>query len=140
MPVLAAAPAVTVKPALAAPVVAKAEPPKAAKVAPAAAPKEAPAAPAKADAAPAVTPAAPDSPAPKAAAPGEEALERLRRGWPEFVERVSANPMLKPVVAACRPVEVRDGVVVLGFPEETPFYREKAEQRRAALEAGVEAV
>ena len=69
-----------------------------------------------------------------------EALERLRQGWPEFVERVSANPMLKPVVAACRPVEVRDGVVVLGFPEETPFYREKAEQRRAALEAGVEAV
>jgi hypothetical protein len=80
------------------------------------------------------------APAPKVSAPGEEALERLRQGWPEFVERVSANPMLKPVVAACRPVEVRDGVVVLGFPEETPFYREKAEQRRAALEAGVEAV
>ena len=78
--------------------------------------------------------------APSAPGPGEEALERLRQGWPEFVERVSANPMLKPVVAACRPVEVRDGIVVLGFPEETPFYREKAEQRRAALEAGVEAV
>jgi len=87
---------------------------------------------------------APLAAAPQAAssapAPGEEALERLRQGWPEFVERVSANPMLKPVVAACRPVEVRDGIVVLGFPEETPFYREKAEQRRAALEAGVEAV
>ena len=135
-PVPVLAPAVTAKPAVAAPAVAKADPPKAAKVAPAPAAKAAPPAAAKAEAAPAVTPPA-AKPAP---APGDDALERLRQGWPEFVERVSANPMLKPVVAACRPVEVRDGVVVLGFPEETPFYREKAEQRRAALEAGVEAV
>jgi len=134
LPVPVLAPVVTAKAAVAASVVAKADPPKVAKVAPAPAPAKA--------AAPVVAPApsAPSPPAPKAAAPGEEALERLRQGWPEFVERVSANPMLKPVVAACRPVEVRDGVVVLGFPEETPFYREKAEQRRAALEAGVEAV
>jgi len=121
--------------AVAAPAVAKADPPKVARVAPAPAAKLAPAAPVKADAIPVAAPAARSAPA-----PGEEALERLRQGWDEFVDRVSANPMLKPVVAACRPVEVRDGVVVLGFPEETPFYREKAEQRRAALEAGVEAV
>ena len=145
LPVPVLAPAVTAKPAPATPAVDRADPPKAAKVAPVPtpAPKAAPLAPTKAEAAPAVTPPASiasTAPAPKASAPGEEALERLRQGWPEFVERVSANPMLKPVVAACRPVEVRDGVVVLGFPEETPFYREKAEQRRAALEAGVEAV
>ncbi len=148
LPVPVLAPVVTAKPAAATPAVARADPPKAARVAPVptpapAAPQTAPLAPTKAEAAPAVTPPAPmasTAPAPKVSAPGEEALERLRQGWPEFVERVSANPMLKPVVAACRPVEVRDGVVVLGFPEETPFYREKAEQRRAALEAGVEAV
>ena len=129
------------KPAAPPPAVAQADPPKAAKVAPASTAKAVPPAPAKADVAPAVeAPAPAASAAPKAPAPGDEALERLRQRWPEFVERVSANPMLKPVVAACRPVEVRDGVVVLGFPEETPFYREKAEQRRAALEAGVEAV
>ncbi|MGZ6313837.1 MAG: DNA polymerase III subunit gamma/tau, partial [Candidatus Limnocylindrales bacterium] len=145
VPVLA--PVVTAKAAPAIPAVARADPPTAAKIAPlpARAPKVTPPAPAKAEATPAVMPPSavapvPSAPTPKAAAPGEEALERLRQGWPEFVERVSANPMLKPVVAACRPVEVRDGVVVLGFPEETPFYREKAEQRRAALEAGVEAV
>ena len=136
-PVAPAAP----KPAASPPAVAKADPPKAAKVAPASTAKAPPPAPTKADVTPAVeAPAAAASAAPKAPAPGDEALERLRQRWPEFVERVSANPMLKPVVAACRPVEVRDGVVVLGFPEETPFYREKAEQRRAALEAGVEAV
>ena len=135
-PVAAAAPKLDAPP----PAVARADPPKAAKVAPASTAK-APAVPAKADVAPAVeASAAAGSAAPKAPAPGDEALERLRQRWPEFVERVSANPMLKPVVAACRPVEVRDGVVVLGFPEETPFYREKAEQRRAALEAGVEAI
>ncbi|MGZ6259059.1 MAG: DNA polymerase III subunit gamma/tau [Candidatus Limnocylindrales bacterium] len=145
VPVLA--PVVTAKAAPAIPAVARADPPTAAKIAPlpARAPKVTPPPPAKAEATPAVMPPSavapvPSAPTPKAAAPGEEALERLRQGWPEFVERVSANPMLKPVVAACRPVEVRDGVVVLGFPEETPFYREKAEQRRAALEAGVEAV
>ncbi len=136
-PVAPAAP----KPAASPPAVAKADPPKAPKVAPASTAKAPPPAPAKADVAPGVeAPAPAASAALKAPAPGDEALERLRQRWPEFVERVSANPMLKPVVAACRPVEVRDGVVVLGFPEETPFYREKAEQRRAALEAGVEAV
>jgi hypothetical protein len=35
---------------------------------------------------------------------------------------------------------VRDGVVVLGFPETQPFLREKAEQRRSALEEGLAAV
>ncbi len=146
-PVVPALAPVVVKPAAVAaavppPAIAKDEPPivgkaaaPAARVAPAPAAKVAPAAPAKADLIPVVAPATASAPAPE-----DEALERLRQGWDEFVERVSANPMLKPVVAACRPVEVRDGIVVLGFPEETPFYREKAEQRRTALEAGVEAV
>ncbi len=91
---------------------------------------------------------APAEPAAAAAAPaarsapatGDEALERLRQGWAGFVQHVSGNLALKPIVAVCRPVEVRDGVVVLGFPEERPWYREKAEQRRTVLERGVELV
>ena len=55
-------------------------------------------------------------------------------------QQVSTNLALKPIVEVCRPVEVRDGVVVLGFPEERPWYREKAEQRRSVLERGVEVV
>ncbi|HTS15161.1 MAG TPA: hypothetical protein VMH24_05815, partial [Candidatus Sulfotelmatobacter sp.] len=87
---------------------------------------------------PAPGPAA--EPDPEPVAPGDEALERLRSGWAGFVEQVSTNLALKPIVEVCRPVEVRDGVVVLGFPEERPWYREKAEQRRSVLERGVEVV
>jgi hypothetical protein len=37
-------------------------------------------------------------------------------------------------------VEVRDGVVILGFPEDQPFLREKAEQRRQQFEDGLRQV
>jgi len=106
-----------------------------------------PAAAVRSTAAPSVTP--PSTPAPAVSTPAptaplaadiDDPLERLRRGWPDFVDRASSNPLLKPVVAACRPVEVRDGIVVLGFPEDAPFYRDKAEQRRAVLERAIEAV
>jgi DNA polymerase-3 subunit gamma/tau len=79
----------------------------------------------------------------RAAAPSTadpEALARLREGWPDFVREVGGNPALRAIIEVCRPVDVRDGVVVLGFPEDRPFYRDKAEQRRTALEAGVEQV
>ncbi|MFI5261527.1 MAG: DNA polymerase III subunit gamma/tau, partial [Candidatus Limnocylindrales bacterium] len=75
---------------------------------------------------PAATVAAP----PVAAATGDEALDRLRQGWPEL-RHVGTNSFLRTIVEVCRPVEVRDGIVVLGFPEDAPFYRDKAEQRRA---------
>ena len=42
----------------------------------------------------------------------------------------AATRPTSPLVANCRPVEVRDGIVILGFPENQPFLREKAEQRR----------
>jgi len=76
---------------------------------------------------------------PPAAEP-DELLARLRAGWPDVVAFVARNPANKPLITACRPVEVRDGIVVLGFPEGQPFLREKAEQRRAALEEGLEHV
>jgi hypothetical protein len=56
------------------------------------------------------------------------------------VSTVSRNPAVRPLVAACRPLRLDGDVVVLGFPEDKRFLREKAEQRLAALEAGVAAV
>jgi DNA polymerase III subunit gamma/tau len=95
-------------------------------------------------------PAAPPPPAPVSPAsplerhgskpqPGD-LLELLRVGWPRVVEHVSRNPANRPIVNACRPVEVRDGVVVLGFPEDQAFLRDIAERKRAALEEGIAAV
>ena len=40
------------------------------------------------------------------------------------------NPANRPLVASCRPVEVRDGIVVLGFPEDQAFLRDIAERKR----------
>jgi hypothetical protein len=56
------------------------------------------------------------------------------------VSHVSRNPAVRPLVAACRPVRIDGNVVVLGFPEDKRFLREKAEQRLPALEAGITAV
>ncbi len=93
-------------------------------------------------ASPGSDPAPMPEPAPAVASPAapDDALAHLRAAWPEFVRQVGTNPALRAIIEVCRPVEVRDGVVVLGFPEDRPFYRDKAEQRRAALEAGVEQV
>ncbi|MDQ3870396.1 MAG: hypothetical protein M3301_02125, partial [Chloroflexota bacterium] len=74
------------------------------------------------------------------AAGGEEALERLRRGWREVVAHVARNPANRPLIAACRPVEVQERVVVLGFPEDQAFLRDIAERKRGALEEGVRVV
>ncbi|MBA2275591.1 MAG: DNA polymerase III subunit gamma/tau [Chloroflexi bacterium] len=70
-------------------------------------------------------------------ADADEMLARLHSGWPEVVAFVARNPANRPLIAVCRPVEVRDGVVVLGFPEDQMFLRDIAERKKAALEEGL---
>ena len=72
--------------------------------------------------------------------PPTDPLTRLRRGWPEVVAHVARNPANRPLISACRPVEVQENVVVLGFPEDQAFLRDIAERKRSALEEGVRAV
>ncbi|MDQ3407711.1 MAG: DNA polymerase III subunit gamma/tau [Chloroflexota bacterium] len=82
----------------------------------------------------------PQTPAavPRAGRPDpEDLLTRLRSGWSEVVAFVARNPANRPLISACRPVEVRDGVVVLGFPEDQIFLRAIAERKKAALEEGL---
>jgi hypothetical protein len=67
-------------------------------------------------------------------------LEQLRSGWPQVVAHVARNPANRPLIAACRPVEVQGHVVVLGFPEDQAFLRDIADRKRPALEEGVRAV
>jgi hypothetical protein len=56
------------------------------------------------------------------------------------VARISAHPPTKPLIVACRPVSVEDGVVTLGFPEDQAFLRAVADRRRNVLEEGIGAV
>lgn len=60
--------------------------------------------------------------------------------WPQIVAQVGRNPANRPIVTACRPVEVRDGMVVLGFPENQAFLRDVAERKKGFLEEGLAAV
>ena len=71
---------------------------------------------------------------------GEEALQRLRGGWRVLVAHVSQNPANRPLIEAARPVEVSDGVVVLGFPEDQAFLRDIAERKKRMLEEAVREV
>ncbi len=86
------------------------------------------------------------TPAPPAAAPSVEAppatgdLAVLRDRWPEIVARISAHPPTKPLIVACRPISVEDGIVTLGFPEDKALLRAVAERRRPILEENVSAV
>jgi DNA polymerase-3 subunit gamma/tau len=85
------------------------------------------------------------APAPAAVvAPGPgsagDALDKLRRGWPELVAHVSANPANRPLIQAARPVDVRDGFVILGFPEDQSFLRDIAERKKRILEDAVRIV
>ncbi|MGO9179519.1 MAG: DNA polymerase III subunit gamma/tau [Candidatus Limnocylindrales bacterium] len=68
---------------------------------------------------------------------GDELLERLRSRWPLIVAALSRTPLIRPLVEACRPVRLDGHVVVLGFPEDKAFLREKAEQRHAAFEEAI---
>ncbi|MFI5255529.1 MAG: hypothetical protein ACHQ15_08740, partial [Candidatus Limnocylindrales bacterium] len=69
-----------------------------------------------------------------------EVLDRLRIGWPQLVAHVSANPANRPLIEAARPVDVRDGFVVLGFPEDQSFLRDIAERKKRILEDAVRLV
>lgn len=57
--------------------------------------------------------------------------------WPSIVERVGRNPAYKPLITACRPVEVSGPTIVLGFPETQAFLRDRAEAKRVALETDI---
>ena len=85
--------------------------------------------------------AAPELAAPAIAAPAmaapEGELGAVLGAWSEIVARISQNPANKPLIEACRPVEVHGATVVLGFPENKAFLRENAERKRAAFEAGI---
>ena len=85
---------------------------------------------------PAPAPAHSGSPRPN----GDEALRQLRGGWRVLVAHVSQNPANRPLIEAARPVEVSDGVVVLGFPEDQAFLRDIAERKKRMLEEAVREV
>ncbi len=70
----------------------------------------------------------------------DDLLERVRVGWPAILAALSRNPPVKPLAEACRPVRLDGHVVVLGFPEDKAFMREKAEQRHVAFEEAIAAV
>ena len=80
--------------------------------------------------------AAPELAAPVVAVPEGE-LAAVLGAWNQIVARISQNPANKPLIEACRPVEVHGATVVLGFPENKGFLRENAERKRAAFEAGI---
>jgi DNA polymerase-3 subunit gamma/tau len=104
----------------------------------------APIAPPPADPAPDGQPASPaDEPvaASSLARPsGDEALRQLKSGWQVMVAHVSRNPANRPLIEAARPVEVSDGVVVLGFPEDQAFLRDIADRKKRMLEDAVREV
>ncbi len=86
---------------------------------------------------------APAAPRPAAPAPpSDDLFGTIRSHWSEVIAEVSSNAANKPVFEVSRPVEVRDGVLVLGFPENRAFLREKAEdpKRRMAFEQALEHV
>jgi len=90
--------------------------------------------------APADGKAPPDGKSPPVVSDESELLDRLRAAWPEVVAHVARNPANRPLITACRPVEIRDGMVVLGFPEGQAFLRDIAERKRAVLEEGLTVV
>jgi DNA polymerase III subunit gamma/tau len=85
---------------------------------------------------PASRPAPPPDPAPAPAAPpsGVPAeLVDLRARWAEVVDR--ASPVIKPLLAECRPI-ARDGArLTLAFPEGRDFMRSRIAQRSGQIEA-----
>jgi hypothetical protein len=67
-------------------------------------------------------------------------LAVLRDRWVEVVTRISAYPLVKPLIAECRPVSADEGVVTLGFPESKAFMKDLLEKRRPILEEHIGAV
>lgn len=78
---------------------------------------------------------------PSALAPASDAgIAAVRAAWPRIVAAIGSNPANRPLVSTCRPVEMRDGFLVLGFPEDQAFMRDIAERKRLVLEDGIAAV
>ncbi len=86
------------------------------------------------------TPHPPDSVRATSEAAAEEDIATVRKAWPQVVEAIGSNPANRPLVATCRPVEIDDGVLVLGFPEDQAFMRDIAERKRRVLEDGIASV
>ncbi len=80
---------------------------------------------------------------PPGAAPADSAapidLDAVIAAWPEIVAIVGENPPAKPIIIACAPIAVDDGVVTVAFPEAQSFLRERAEKRREVIERGFDA-
>ena len=87
-------------------------------------------------AAPTTRPAATSAAAPSPA----EDIAAIRAAWPRVVAVIGSNPANRPLVSSCRPVEIRDGFLILGFPEDQAFMRDIAERKRRTLEEGIAAV
>jgi DNA polymerase III subunit gamma/tau len=66
----------------------------------------------------------------------------IRSHWNDVLSGLPSPASNRPVFNESRPVEIRDGVLILGFPENRAFLREKAEdpKRRQALEQALEHV
>jgi DNA polymerase-3 subunit gamma/tau len=73
-------------------------------------------------------------------APDADGIEAIRMAWPRIVGVIGDNPANRPLVSTCRPVEMRDGFLVLGFPEDQAFMRDIAERKRRVLEDGIATV
>ena len=71
---------------------------------------------------------------------GEGEIGSIRAAWPQIVAAIGSNPANRPLVSTCRPVELRDGFLVLGFPEDQAFMRDIAERKRRVLEEGIASV
>jgi DNA polymerase-3 subunit gamma/tau len=67
-------------------------------------------------------------------------IAEVRAAWPRIVAAIGNNPANRPLVTTCRPVESRDGFLVLGFPEDQAFMRDIAERKRSILEDGISSV
>ena len=80
------------------------------------------------------------SPAAAAAGGAEGDIAAIREAWPSIVASIGSNPANRPLVTTCRPVEYRDGLLVLGFPEDQAFMRDIAERKRSILERGIASV
>ncbi len=78
-----------------------------------------------------------EQPAPAPSGRPDAELEAVLAAWPQVVERIGRNPANRPLIAACRPVEVHGAQVVLGFPENQAFLRDIAERKRPLLEEGI---
>ncbi len=75
----------------------------------------------------------PDSHPAAAASAGERpALASVRARWSEVVAQ--AKPVIKPLLAECRPVTLDGARLTLAFPEGREFMRSRIEQRADAIE------